>query len=235
LGLILTGCNSFLDGSGLKNQLDEKIEEAKSEKSVLYFEVDNNYGSFLSTASVEISKGNEIEIQFSWNKDNYKFNGFYITDYETKLELNSVIDLPEISEAESVSGLYKTVIKIKDSSRSVVLRPKCYTKNDNICPVVENVELYTVHDTQSPFYRKLTSDFNPEFFDCFKKDDLKNLTTEQKSLFHQNHVNKLNLKVSVSDNNNEISRFKIRETLVKKVDTTDVSESTSQEISYYTV
>lgn len=216
--VLFSSCDSFLDGSTLKSQLDEKIEEASSEKSILYFEVDNNYGSFLSTASVEIRKGKQIDIQFSWNPSDYIFDGFCVFDYDTKKIVNDAVLFPALSENDKTTGLYKTNISIKDSSRSLVLKPLCTTKNDRINPVIESAEFFAPFEQTCPFYRQLSTDF-------YKTEDAK---TDE--LYSQNHVRAFKYNLMFSDNNNEIAGLVIRETPVTDKNGIEISGAASSEI-----
>ena len=74
--IVYTGCDNFLNGSQVRDDIVDAIAYNNAISSTLYFKADSEMGEFFPEREQIFKVGYQTEIQFSVNLDKYVFKGF---------------------------------------------------------------------------------------------------------------------------------------------------------------
>ncbi len=111
------GCENFLSGSFLKEELERSIEEANAAEVSIFIAPDANTGTVTPNGNVTYKVGKTIPIIFTEAKG-YKFEYWEVIDRDTKEVIKDAIS---ISDAYS----HETELTVKSNASNIFIHPVC--------------------------------------------------------------------------------------------------------------
>ena len=126
--ILLASCENFLHGVNVKNELDEIIAYANAKECSIFLYTDPAYGSFLSGGEKKCKVGYSTEIQFTVNKDLYKFIRFEaVSSNDNSQSRDELVEFTlNKKETNEDEGIYIYSIKLLKDAKDVLVRPVCF-------------------------------------------------------------------------------------------------------------
>lgn len=133
--LFLVSCSNFMNSSDLKAQIEKEIYLANADKSVVRLSLSKSeHGKITPQDDITMIVGIPTEIEFKINSL-YSFDGWSVTDKETKLPVNDAISFGETLINQDGSQLsYSVSITLTRKISNLILKPVCHIKNDITSP-----------------------------------------------------------------------------------------------------
>lgn len=130
-----TGCENFMRGSNVKQELEELIAYENALTHQLIIRSDPAMGSFLSEGEKPCKLGFTIDLQFTMNKDDYVFHGFeaVCVNDPTQSRADCVEFTINKTESDPDKGIYKVTVKLVKAADDILIRPVCV-----LIPAVES-------------------------------------------------------------------------------------------------
>lgn len=127
LCIVLAGCENFLKGADVKQQLDNAVEYANARACKLYLKSESDQGSFLTQGQVECRVGFAVDLQFTLNKEYWYFESLQAVAASD--EKQSRADCVEFTLNEKKSdlerGVYVISTKLLKAADDILIQPKC--------------------------------------------------------------------------------------------------------------
>ncbi len=125
---LLASCENFLNGSETKQQLDEAIAYANAKECTIFIKTNPDYGTFLSEGEKKCKVGYNTEIQFTANKDFYKFLRFEaVSTNDNSQSRNDFVEcILNQKETNEEQGIYVYSVKILKEATDILVRPVCF-------------------------------------------------------------------------------------------------------------
>ena len=122
---LFASCENFMQGSGIKDQLEDMILEANAKSIKIIISQDNTMGTFLSTGEKECKLGYAIDVQFNLKKESYIYKG--LKAVSTTDETESRDEYVEFTalENDDQKGIYKVSIKVLKEASDIMIVPDC--------------------------------------------------------------------------------------------------------------
>lgn len=135
-----TGCENFMRGSNVKQELEEIIAYENALTHQLIIRSDPAMGSFLSEGEKPCKLGFTIDLQFTMNKDDYVFHGFeaVCVNDPTQSRADYVEFTINKTESDPDKGIYKVTVKLVKAADDILIRP--------VCVLIPAVESYSPYD-----------------------------------------------------------------------------------------
>ncbi len=123
--LFLASCENFLNGAGIKNQIEEQIAYANATECVFVVKSDEAFGSFLSAGEKKCKVGYSTDLQFTVNKSSCVFCGLEaVSSLDPNVSRADCVDFTTSGENEN-TGTYKITVKILKYASDILIRPVC--------------------------------------------------------------------------------------------------------------
>ncbi len=181
--LMFTSCENFLNGAGIKNQIEEQIAYANATECVFVVKSDETQGSFLSSGDKSCKVGYTTDLQFTVNKSNCVFQGLEAVSSLNPIESRADCVSFTVSEANENTGTYKITVKIIKYAADILIRP--------VCVPYPAVASYSPSDDDTQFANMpITIKFNM----AMESSE----TTGETSLFNYDNISLLSNGISVS-------------------------------------
>ena len=125
---LLASCENFLNGAETKQQLDEAIAYANAKECTIFIKTNPDYGTFLSEGEKKCKVGYSTEIQFTANKDFYKFLRFEaVSTNDNSQSRNDLVEfILNQKETNEEQGIYVYSVKILKEAKDILVRPVCF-------------------------------------------------------------------------------------------------------------
>ncbi len=141
-GGLLVSCNTFLEGSDFKEQLEKDIAYAKAPFHEIRVEYDEGSGSVITETILKKKVTDKFSIEFKLFSD-YKFSGWkaYSKSSDgTLTELSSEYIKFSSYNMESSDRLFKTDVQFLKEVDGIIIKPECVKlpKIESITPLMES-------------------------------------------------------------------------------------------------
>ncbi len=126
--IVLTGCENFLSGGRIKEQIEEQIDYANAPSYEIRMECDDGYGSFVTPTILSKKVTDSFDVEFKI-ASGVKFVGWksYSKSADgTLTELSSEYISFTSHNAETSEGIYKTTAKFQKLAEGIVIKPTCF-------------------------------------------------------------------------------------------------------------
>lgn len=123
---MVMGCENFLSGSEIKEELQKSINEANAAEVQIFISADADTGSVAPNGTVTYKVGKSFPVVFTESKG-YQFSHWEIIDRETKRPIENAITVAN-------SGVAETSVLVLADVKNIYLHPVCIVR-----PSVERI------------------------------------------------------------------------------------------------
>ena len=165
--IVIAGCEDFLEGAEVKNQLESGIEYAALPSYNIEVSLSNsNHGTLYVTGNQNIKLNDSFEIEFRKNNE-YKFKGFVVKDKSTGLVIEDAVSIPvenmEVKE-QLTNTIYKVSVTLLKPYENLLIQPSCSLINDNIAPVFTGECIFSTNEENFNKQKYFSNGFDPLTF-----------------------------------------------------------------------
>ena len=121
----LTSCENFLNGGGVRKEIEEVIAYNNAQSVTVYLKSDTEQGEFLSDGEKSFKIGYDTLVQFSVNQNSYVFEKLEAVTRTAPYNSRSEYVQFTPVEADSKKGIYKINVKILKQTNDIMIRPVC--------------------------------------------------------------------------------------------------------------
>ncbi len=211
--ILFTGCENFLNGADLKENLDKTISYAKAKSFDIKIETTARTGKILPDGYRNSKVSDSFEIEFTLN-DGYEFDKFIVYDSKNKVLLgNDVIKFENLNRDFTTYTVTATVLK---EVEGLVIKPVCTKIEDDTPPV---------------FVRDIKVSSSKANYDSGKYlslDDFSDWSVPgNENQYYKNHASHLYISVDAYEADSELSLY-VTETIIKDTNGDDVNKKSSK-------